>query len=275
VPRLGTADGLHYEVHEGPAGADTVILSSGLGGSGAFWRPQMAALTARFDVVLYDHRGTGRSARTLTDPHSVDAMADDIVAVMEMLDLPSAHVVGHGAGGLAGLSMALRHPDKMERLVVAGGWSRPDPHIARYLETGVALLNDTGAKAYVQAQPIFLYPADWISRHAAQLEAEEAHIVAGLPPREVMLARIAALLAFDIDARLPDIKAPVLISAAADDMIVPPPCAHRLAQRLPNATLDIAPWGGHAFTVTAAPAFNKTLIAYLGGETLPSEATAS
>ncbi|MDB5461412.1 MAG: alpha/beta hydrolase fold [Caulobacteraceae bacterium] len=272
MARSGTTGGLHYEVHEGPAGADTVILSSGLGGLGAFWQPQMAALTARFDVVLYDHRGAGRSTRTLTDPHSVDAMADDIVAVMDGLDLPSAHVVGHAAGGLAGLSLALRYPDRMERLVVVNGWSRPDPHIARCFKARTSLLKDSGPAAYISAQPIFLYPANWISRNAALLEAEEPHMVAGFPGREVMLARIAALLAFDIDARLPDIKAPVLVSASADDMLAPVLCAQRLAKRLPNATLDIAPWGGHAFTVTAAAAFNKTLVAYLRAEPLPPSA---
>ncbi len=85
-----------------------------------------------------------------------------------------------------------------------------------------------------------------------------------------MRARIQALLDFDIDARLPEIKAPVLVAAAADDMLVPSLCAERLAARLPNATLDIVPWGGHGFTVTAPERFNRVLVAYLRGEALPS-----
>ena len=44
----GTVDGLHYELHGGPiAGREVVLMSSGLGGSGSFWGPQMAALTER------------------------------------------------------------------------------------------------------------------------------------------------------------------------------------------------------------------------------------
>ena len=58
-------------------------------------------------------------------------------------------------------------------------------------------------------------------------------------------ARIAALLAFDIDAKLPKIAAPVLISASHDDMLAPYACSQRLAERLPNATLDVCAWGGH------------------------------
>jgi aminoacrylate hydrolase len=268
LPRTSIADGLHYEIfdHPDPA-AQTVILSAGLGGSGAFWAPQMADLTARFRVVLYDHRGTGRSVRALTQPHSVDAMADDIVSVMDALDMPKAHVVGHAAGGLAGLSMALRYPDRLNRLAVVNGWSRPDPHIARCFRTRISLLNDSGPAAYIHAQPLFLYPADWISANTARLDAEEVHHIAAFPDAAIMLARIDALLAFDIDARLGEIETPVLVSASADDMLVPVSCSRRLAEGLRNATLDITPWGGHGFTVTAPEVFNAALVRFLAGET--------
>jgi aminoacrylate hydrolase len=267
LPRSGTADGLYYELHDtGPDdGREVVVLSAGLGGSGAFWAPQMAALSARFRVLLYDHRGTARSVRTLHEGHCVDHMADDIVAVLDEVGLAKAHVVGHAAGGLAGLALALNHPDRLDRLVVVNGWASPDPHLARVFTTRIRLLNDSGPEAYVHAQPLFLYPAGWISRNHDRLALEEPHHVAGLPSREVMLARIQALLDFDIDDRLGEIAHPVLISASADDMLVPAACSERLAERLPNATLDIVPWGGHGFTVTAPEAFNATLVAFLGG----------
>jgi len=266
----GTVDGLHYELHGGPvAGREVVLLSSGLGGSGAFWAPQMAALTQRWPVVLYDHRGTGRSVRelssSLASPYSVQDMADDMVKVMDALGLAKAHVVGHAAGGNAGLALALSHPDRLGKLVVVNGWSRPDPHIQRCFTTRLHLLKDSGPRAYVHAQPIFLYPADWISRNHARLEAEEDHHVAGFPPREVMLARINALLAFDVDARLDEITHRVLISASADDMLVPPSCSQRLAGRLPNADYQVAAWGGHGFTVTDPETFNEGLIKFLEG----------
>ena len=270
MPRTGTADGLYYEVHDGPPGAATVVASSGLGGSGAFWAPQMEALAARFRVVLYDQRGTGRSMRVLTDPHSVDAMADDILAVMDAVGTPRFHLVGHAAGGLAGLALALSHPERLDRLVVVNGWSKPDPHIARCFEARTRLLKDSGVEAYVRAQPIFLYPPDWISANAERLAADDTYHTAHAPTPEVMLARIDALLAFDIDARLGEIATPVLVSASADDVLVPPLCSRRLAEGLGNATLAVAPWGGHAFTVTAPQAFNASLVAFLAGEPQPS-----
>lgn len=258
-----TGDGLYYELLEGPAGAETVMLSAGLGGSASFWAPQMEALLKRFRVLFYDHRGTARSMRTLTKPHSVDAMAADMRIVMDAAKVKQAHIVGHAAGGLAALALALKSPKRVGKLVVVNGWSRPDPHVARCFEARVALLKKSGKRAYVRAQPIFLYPATWISENTARLDAEEEHMVKGFPATDVMLARINALLAFDIDAKLPKIAAPVLVSASADDMLVPVSCSKRLAERLPNATLDITPWGGHGMSVTDPEVFNATLVEFL------------
>lgn len=258
---MPTADGLYYEALE--RDGETVLLSPGLGGSAAFWTPQIDALRKRFRVLLYDHRGTGRSLRTLTEPHSVDAMASDMRIVLDAAKVKTAHVIGHAAGGLAAMALAFRSPRRVGKLVVVNGWSRPDPHIARCFETRRALLTKSGKRAYVRAQPIFLYPATWISEHADQLEAEEDHLVSALPSVDVMLARIEALLAFNIDAKLQKIAAPTLVSASADDMLVPVTCSKRLAERLPNATLDIAPWGGHAMSVTDPETFNATVLDFL------------
>ena len=264
----GRADGVHNEIHsDGPDDSrDVVILSAGLGGSGAFFAPQMEALTARFRVVLYDHRGTGRSDRDLPSPYTVTDMAEDIAGVIDGLGVEAAHVVGHAAGGLAALQLALDNPATVLSLAVINGWSRPDPHIARCFAARTCLLRDSGPAPYVHAQALFLYPPDWISEHDAQISAGEAHHVAHFPAPDVMLARINALLAFDLDDRLAEIAHPVLISASADDMLVPPQCARRLAEGLPNATLDIVPWGGHAFTATSPGAFNASIIAFLLGE---------
>lgn len=262
----GVADGLWYEVHGGSAGAASVILSAGLGGSAAFWVPQMAALTDRFRVILYDHRGTGRSDRSLKPDHSVASMAQDIVAVLDATGTDRAHLVGHAAGGNAGLQLALDHPDRLDRLVVVNGWSRPDPHVARCFAARTRLLEAFGPVAYVEAQALFLYPPDWISQNDATLRAQDAHHVAGFPRPDVMLARIGALLAFDIDDRLGEITHPVLVAASADDMLVPPLLSRRLAEGLPNATLDVVPWGGHAFTATVSGAFNASLVAFLNGD---------
>lgn len=263
----GTTDGLHYEIHDGPADAETVILSAGFDGTGAVWEPQMAALTARFRVLRYDQRGTGRSTPVLTAPHSVEAMARDILAIMDATDTLQAHLVGQAAGGMAALALALGRPERLQRLVVVSGWSHADPHLTRVLAAQTRLLEAFGPAAWVEAAPLFHYPPDWISRNDARLRAEAARQIIALPPTDVILARLDALMRFDIDDRLDEIDLPVLVCAAADDMLVPPRCSRWLATALPNATLDLAPRGGHAFPELAADTFNATLVAFLTGQT--------
>jgi aminoacrylate hydrolase len=259
---MGEISGLYWEA-QGPADGPPLILSPGLGGSAAYWAPNLEALSANHRVILYDHRGTGRSSRELAFNVSVEDMALDLVALMDGLGLGSATLVGHAAGGVAGLALALRAPERLDGLVVVNGWSRPDPHFARCFETRLALLRGTGARAFIRAQPIFLYPARWISANDARLAAEESQQLREFQGAPNVEARIAALCAFDIDARLGEIGTPTLLIAAEDDMLVPASCSERLAQGLPDATLERMT-GGHACNVTDAETFNRVLCAWLG-----------
>jgi aminoacrylate hydrolase len=255
--------GLWVEEH-GPADGPPLILSAGLGGSGAYWAPNLDALAAHQRVILYDHRGTARSDRALPPRLTVDDMADDVVALMDGLGLARASLVGHAAGGVIGLSLALRFPDRIDRLVVVNGWSAPDPHFARCFDARLALLYGSGVRAYVRAQPLFLYPARWSSANSARLDAEEEGHVVHFQGVANIEARIAALRAFDIDARLGEIGTPTLLIVAEDDMLVPASCSERLAAGLADSTL-VRMTGGHGCNVTEANAFNRSLHAFLAG----------
>lgn len=158
--------GLHYEIR-GAADGPPLILSAGLGGSAAYWAPNLDALARRHRLILYDHRGTGRSDRALPPDLSVDDMADDVLALMDGLGLAGASLIGHAAGGAIGLALALKAPHRLDRLVVVNGFARPDPHFRRCFDTRLALLRDSGVAAFLRAQPIFLYPARWISEMTA------------------------------------------------------------------------------------------------------------
>jgi aminoacrylate hydrolase len=193
-------------------------------------------------------------------------MARDIVEVLDAAGVTRAHVVGHAAGGLAGLALALNAPERLDRLVVVNGWAAPDPYVQRCFDVRLALLRDSGPEAYIHAQALFLYPPAWISKNSDRLDAEAPHHLASFPPPEVVRARIEAVLAWNIADRLSEIAAPVLVAAAADDSLIPVHLSEQLAAGLPNATLEIVPWGGHAYTVTAADAFNASVIAFLSGD---------
>ena len=164
---------VHCEAHGEALSGGTVLLSSGLGGAGSFWAPQLEALCRRHRVVTYDQRGTGRSAGPLPDPYSISAMADDVVEILDELGIARCHFVGHALGGLVGLDLALRRPGRVASLVLVNAWARGDAHTLRCFDVRRDLLR-IGPEAYVRAQPLFLYPAPWMSRNAERL-ARELH----------------------------------------------------------------------------------------------------
>lgn len=254
---------LHYEAH-GPAEGEAVLLSSGLGGSAGFWQPQLAALIgAGHRVIAYDQRGTGRSPADLQADYAIADMARDVIEILDATSTARCHLVGHALGGLVGLQLALDAPSRVASLVLVNAWSKPNPHSARCFDARLALLGACGPRAYVEAQPIFLYPAAWCAAHAQRVADEVEHALAHFPGEANMRARIGALRAFDVDARLVEIAAPALVAAATDDVLVPWTCSQRLAEGLPHASLECVPHGGHAHSVTEAELFNRSLLAFL------------
>jgi aminoacrylate hydrolase len=253
-----------FDVHDGPRpDAETVLLSSGLGGAAGYWTPQLQALRQRYRVVAYDQAGTGRNRSDLKTGHSITAMADEAAAVLDASRTATAHFVGHALGGLVGLELARHRPDRVRSLTVVNGWATANVHTRRCFEIRLALLKHEGPAAYVNAQPIFLYPADWLAKNEARVAEEEAHGVAGFQGAGNLHARIAALLAFDARPWLRSLALSTLILATRDDVLVPSAMSEELAAAIPGARLHVAPWGAHAINVTEPAAFNSLLLDFL------------
>jgi aminoacrylate hydrolase len=255
---LAEVAGLYYELHGAP-NAPPLILSSGIGGSASYWAPNIVALAEHFHVIAYDHRGTGRSDRAL--PH-VNLEAD-VVVLMDALRIEQAHFIGHAAGAAAGLALALDWAQRLDRLVLVNGWARPDPHFIRCFEARLALLRNSGIEAYVRAQPIFLYPAEWSSQHSAALDREAEHQIADFPSIKVVEQRIDFLRRFDISGKFGRFDTPMLALAAADDMLVPASCSRALANHIPACQFALMERGGHACNITDPATFNRLVLEFL------------
>lgn len=261
---MPVAGGLYYERH-GDRDAPPLILSAGLGGSGRYWEPNLDALAEHFQVILYDQRGTGRSDRALPQVDASDeGMTFDLKSLMDDIGIVSAHIMGHAAGAMIAMRLAVEWPERVRSLVLVNGWAQPDPHFARCFEARLALLHQSGVRAYVRAQPIFLFPANWISEHSDRLEAEEAGHIEHFPAIDVMERRIEVLRSFDFLDYLQHIDAPVLALASEDDMLVPSRCGRRIAEAIPGAQFATMQWGGHGCNVTDPETFNRIVLEFLG-----------
>ena len=254
-----------FDVHEGPRpGAETVLLSAGLGGAAGYWTPQLAALTARYRVIAYDQAGTGRAKRALPEDHSIEVMADEVLSILDDTKTDACHLIGHVLGGLVGLDIARRVPKRLKSLTVVNGWAKADDHTKRCFEARLLLLKHAGPEAYVRAQPIFLYPAVWLAKNAERAKQEDAHGLAGFQGADTLRRRIGALLRFDATADLAKMKLPVFVVASRDDVLVPATRSEELAAKIPGAELHMATYGGHGINVTEPEAFNALMLDFLG-----------
>src|SRR6267154_5310160 len=95
-------------------GSPVIFLHGGLANTD-YWGGQVPAVAAHHTVILMDSRGHGRSTRDAR-PYGYDLMADDVVALMDVLKIPKADIVGWSDGGILGLDLAMRHKDRVGKV---------------------------------------------------------------------------------------------------------------------------------------------------------------
>ncbi len=105
-------------------GAPVLLLHGGLGNSN-YWGDVIPILARNhLEVIVADSRGHGRSTRT-AEPYSYELMASDVVALLDYLKLTKVDLVGWSDGGIIGLVIAMRHPQRLRRLFAYGANSDP------------------------------------------------------------------------------------------------------------------------------------------------------
>jgi aminoacrylate hydrolase len=260
MPKANLGDvEIYYESH----GSGTpVLLVPGLGGMGAYFKPNLPAFSAKHRAIVHDHRGTGQSSASRIR-YSVEQMADDLLRLMDHLKIERAHLVGHSTGGAIGQTLAVQHPERLDKLVLFATWTKCDPFFARVFEVRKNLLMKGGAAEYVRSTPVFLYPDWWVNRNLALIEEREKLALPAFPAPEIVASRIDAILAFDRTADLPKIKTPTLVICARDDFVTPAYFSQELAQKIPGAKLVILERGGHCASETMLEQFNETVLGFI------------
>lgn len=265
MPHLQAGDiKLYYE----NAGTGPKLLFINGTGADLRFRPNMydGPLAKQFDLLGYDQRGLGRSEKP-DRPYLMQEYADDAAALMDALGWKSAHVMGVSFGGMVAQELALRHPQRIERLVLActssggaGGASYP-----------LHQLQDMGA----EERTAFILPisdtrcdAAWLAAHPdalrQQIELRLAadKIGAGDPDRHLaaMGARrqLEARITHDTYARLGGIRCKTLLCAGRYDGIAPLDNMRAMQQKIPGAGLEVFE-GGHLFLLQDKSAYTAII----------------
>jgi len=120
--RLSTGVSLYYEAH---GQGEPLVLIPATGFSCEAWKPfQLPRLSQSLNLILHDPRGCGRSMH-IQGSCTIDQMACDVAALLDHLEIDSAHVLGHSMGGRIALALALNFPRRVRSLILASSGSGP------------------------------------------------------------------------------------------------------------------------------------------------------
>ncbi|MCZ2111356.1 MAG: alpha/beta hydrolase [Dehalococcoidia bacterium] len=240
-----------------------MLLIMGLGASLETWAAQRDEFALHHRVVMFDNRGAGAS-ECPPPPWTVPAMAADAVGVLDALGIERAHVLGVSMGGMIAQEMAIRWPDRIERLVIAVSFARPDPVRRAFLlfrrwarQQGADLLQEGIANLPWLVSPRVL-------NDPARLE-ELIGVVGSMPlmPPDAYSHQIDAILEHDTLSRLDRVRAPTLVLAAAEDVLTPPYLSWEIAGAIAGARLVVLPRGNHAVQIEEAAVFNAAVLEFL------------
>jgi 3-oxoadipate enol-lactonase len=266
-----SANGIQLYYQQAGSG-EPLLFISGTGGDLRV-KPNVfdSPLAAEFDLLSYDQRGLGQSEKPECS-YSMADYADDAAALLDARGWAEVSVMGVSFGGMVAQELALRHPARVRRLVLActsaggaGGASYPlheleslplQERTVRHLE-----LSDLRRDAAWQAAN----PERWqslldMAGAARREDARQADAAAGA--RRQLEARAE----HDTFSRLPQIQVPVLLAGGEYDGIAPKQNMIALAQQIPGSTLEFFA-GGHLFLIQDKSAY-PYIIQWLKGNSL-------
>jgi len=229
---------IYYAIYG--SGEPLILLHGGLGNTD-YWGGQIAEFSAKYKVITIASRGHGRSTRD-DQPYSYHLMASDVLAVMDILSIDKASIVGWSDGGNIGLDIAINNPDRLVKLFAFG-----------------ANFNPSGVKPTVETDPVF---GAYVERAAADYSR-----LSKTPKQfDEFVAQISEMWAKQPNftpAQLKSIKVPVAIADGEYDEAIKLEHTQQMASLIPGSTLILLPNLSHFAMWQDAKAFNTAVLDYL------------
>lgn len=246
--------GLYYETL---GGGEPLLLIGGRNSDHHIWNLNRGDFLKRYQVIVYDQRGTGQSDKPEAPPYSTRGFADDAIAILDHLQIPRAHAYGVSMGGAICQWLGIDHPDRVGALVMACSKAGESHGVDPSEETQTLMseadnpqaVNLMFAKALGINQLQFFFSMRASVKNPMPAYAENLHAQASTQ--------------HDAWELLPKITAPTLILQGSDDPVCPRRNAELLAERIPHAELQIIKSGRHMFFVEFRQEVNRLVLDFL------------
>lgn len=232
------------------------LIHGGPGSDHTGFKPSLTPLSQKMQLVYFDHRGQGRSARGPKDTYTLDNNVEDMEALRQHLGLDKLVVIGASYGGMVALTYASRYPQHVSHLIaivtvahsgflqraqeiLAERGTPEQQAIAQFLWDGNFETEEQLREYFKVMRPLYSVTYD---PESPQTSWDRAI----LSVDAINSAFGGFLHTYDIRDQLPNITAPTLVIAGRHDWICPPEFSEEIARLIPNADLRIFENSGHA-----------------------------
>jgi pimeloyl-ACP methyl ester carboxylesterase len=237
------------------SGVDSIVLVHGYGGSSFSWRYWTPLLAKRAHIMLVDMKGFGSAPKPDDDRYGPGHQAELIYRLILQADLQRVTLIGHSLGGGVALGVALRlldsEPGRLKRLILVASAAykqRLPPFVAlakyrRLASTALRILGTRFVIRHVLKSIVFdasRVSDDQVLGYAKPLSSLEAH--------RALIDTALAIVPPDLGkmtARFEELDVPTLILWGRQDRVVPLWVGERLADQLPDASLEVLENCGH------------------------------
>jgi pimeloyl-ACP methyl ester carboxylesterase len=262
MPKVRVNDIQMYYVEAGAG--EPLLLIMGFGGDHTAWGFQMGAFAERYRVIAFDNRGAGQTdAPDL--PYTIPMMAEDTRMLMDALAIDQAHVIGVSMGGMIAQELTLNHPPRVRSLHLGCTFARPDRYASARADAWKEIRTHLSPEAALRAISLWLFAPATYNERPEFVEQVLQRALAN-PFRQSLtgfLRQREAIAAHDTLDRLAAIRCPTLITVGEADILVPPRFSRQLAERIPDAALEILSGVGHVYFWERPDAFNKLCLDFL------------
>ncbi len=243
---------------DGPDDAPVVVLANSLGTSSGMWAAQVGPLAERHRVVRYEHRGHGGSLAA-GGPCSIADFGRDVIDLLDVLEVERAAVCGVSLGGMVAMWLGARHPERVDRLVLACTAAYLPPAEGWYERA--ATVRTDGTSVLLPALLGRWFTPGFLERQPAVAE-EVAAMLAACDP-EGYAGCCEAIATMDQRGLLAAIEAPTLVVAGSADPVTPPAMAFALHEAIPGSALTVLAAAAHLANIEQPARFNAALLDHL------------
>ncbi len=259
---------LHYER---TGSGEPLLCITGFTISSAVYEPVLPLWGERYDCITYDNRGAGRSGSPPWAT-SMPELAADAARLLDALEVESAHVFGISMGGMIAQELALRFPERVRGLVLAGttpgGPRAIRPAVGELAAVGVDLARTFHVPARPWLAPL-LFSDRFREEHPERVAKLLTYFARHTPMPWGINAHWWATVYHDTVSRLGRIQAPTLVMHGGEDAFAPIENAELLAARIPDAELCVVEGTGHACILEAPERSFAAIDGFLSGARAP------